>query len=80
MGLCPKPRKDLPVFDLANGLSMNLITTAIKRGREVPSVGILKGTCILKQVLGRAQYDFTLSLNSPSVEAPSYTIYHTFKI
>ena len=33
MGLCPKPRKDLPTFDPANGLSLNFSKTTIKRGR-----------------------------------------------
>ena len=55
MGLCPKPCKELPLLDQANSLRMNLITATIKRGREATSVGILKGTCTRKRVLGRAQ-------------------------
>ena len=43
MGLCPIPRKEMPLLDQANGLRVNLSTSTIKRGRTVTSVGILKG-------------------------------------
>ena len=43
MGLCPKPCKELPLLNQANGLSMNLSTPTIKCGRVATSVGILKG-------------------------------------
>ena len=55
MGLCPKPCKELPLLNQANSLSMNFIKATIKRGRVATSVGIIKGTCILDRVLGRAQ-------------------------
>ncbi len=55
MGLCPKPCKELPLLDQANGLRMNFITATIKRGRVATSVGIIKGSSTLDRVLGRAQ-------------------------
>ena len=81
MGLSPKPCKKLPLLVQANNLSINFITATIKRGRAATSVGILKGTCTRKRVLGRAQSHLK-NLKFPTIRNPRGSIkilYTSFK-
>ena len=50
----------LPAFDRSYDLSIFMMNK-LKRRREATSVGILKGTCTLKWVLGGAQYHLKAS-------------------